>query len=216
MEALSKVAMVLVLVSILALTGCAEQASRSSPNLKYSGFLEDYSGLQPGPRGAQVYVRPEADFSRYDKIMIDPVVIRLTPEAQGTLPPDIRENMAEDFHASLKTALQEKYTIVDSPGPGVLRLRTAITDITPEQSVGVTGRATGPGMSVAKPGEEADVVIAVGNATMEMEVSDAESSERLAAAVDRKGGALGSEGPKRSELKAVFDYWAQRVRDRLD
>jgi hypothetical protein len=213
-SSLSKAAISLMILAIVqALTGCAEPPP---PKMKHSGFLGDYSGLQPGPRGGEVYVRPDADFSRYDKILIDPVVLRLTPEARGGISPHLMEKLAKDFHDSLETALKEGYTIVDHPGPDVLRIRTAITDLSPGRTVGVTDLGLGPGISVARPGEEPDAVIVVGSSTMEMEIADAGSGERLAAAVDRKGGAVGPEGASRSDSKAVFDYWAQRVRDRLD
>ena len=58
--------------SLAVLAACGGTAS-----VEPSGFLDDYSQLKPG-RGDQaqlVFIDPEADFSPYQKVLIDPVVV---------------------------------------------------------------------------------------------------------------------------------------------
>ena len=57
----------------VALTGCA--TIMRAPDVEYSGFLTDYSLLEPGGEDqAQLrFVNPHADFSKYDKIFFERV-----------------------------------------------------------------------------------------------------------------------------------------------
>jgi Protein of unknown function (DUF3313) len=49
-----------------------------------AGFLPNASLLQPGGSGqaALVYRNPTADFSRYNKVLLDPVTIWTAPDSQ--------------------------------------------------------------------------------------------------------------------------------------
>jgi len=58
------------------------------------------------------------------------VTIQLTPEAKAyNMNKGDLAKVAKDFRDNIKSALQTQYTIVESPGSGVLQVRVAITDI---------------------------------------------------------------------------------------
>src|SRR5436305_13081458 len=66
-----------------------------------AGFLPNASLLQPGGSGraALVYRNPTADFSRYNKVLLDPVAIWTTPDSQlNNVPHSPRQAAAARFH----------------------------------------------------------------------------------------------------------------------
>ena len=160
-----------VLLVLCALAACA---NHTSPAVQASGFLDDYSQLEVG-RGDQVqlrYISGQANFARYDKMLIDPVV---TWGEQHSATPKELQALAEALGAALREQLGKEFELVESPGPGTMRMRTAITTV-----------------------HESEVSI-------EFEILDAASSERLVAVVDA-----------RSDSHAeAFAFWANRSRARL-
>jgi hypothetical protein len=200
--------------------GCA------SKRLTQSGFLQDYSGFAPDPdgSGALLYKKPGMDLSKYTKVMIDPVVIWYSPEAeyQGIYPEEIKE-LADYFREEGITALKDAYPVVDEPGPGVLRIRTAMTDVVPTRSVVVT---TSPGelrhqrpFPTADPESGRTHLIILGQAAIEAEFLDSETNERQAAYIDRSVRGTqpdGQRGNSWGAVKDAFRQWAKKLRQRLD
>jgi len=150
-----------------------------------SGFLGDYSKLAPG-RGDQarlVYMNPEADFAAYDAIIVDPVAVwDAERSAPSPQPTDESRARADYFHQSLRKNLKQVYPLVEAPRARTLRLRMAIVE--------------GAGSAVI----------------IECEISDAQSSKRLVAAVDERelSTSAGDSGATRA-----YDKWAAIIRDRL-
>jgi len=210
----------LCLVAVLA--GCA--ATHQAPSAKPSGFLRDYSQLREGRPGEAllVYIKPDVDWRRYDKMMIEPVAIWGGGAKSGTLedvPHEEEQVLVDYFDAALREELGKDYKLVDRPGPGVLRLRVAITEaegstvpldvlstFVPQMRTlsGVKRVATGTAAFVGKAGAEG-------------EIKDSMSDERLAAAVDRQAGQKRAKGVLETwdDVQGAFDHWAQRVRARL-
>ena len=65
----------LVMVNCLAVVfgGCS--TTHQTRSVKTSGFLDDYSQMKEGEgdEAQLIYINPSADFSSYDKVMIDSV-----------------------------------------------------------------------------------------------------------------------------------------------
>jgi len=191
----------LLLISVILLGGCA--AGRMD-DVEESGFLVDYSQLTPGgeDRAALTYVKPGVDFKKYDTIMFDRVSVWLSPEAETRgIDPAVFKKMSDYFQNALIDAVKDGYTVVDQPGANVLRVRAAITDVEPSNPVAKA-------VSVDNMG--------TGGAEAEFELLDSMSSERLAAAVDRRRGGKPASRAVWEDTKDVFDYWAKRFRVRLD
>jgi hypothetical protein len=64
-----------VLAIVLMLAGCG--SSRRADEALPQGFLGDYSMLTPGAEGEAVlrYVNADADWAKYDKVLIEPVAV---------------------------------------------------------------------------------------------------------------------------------------------
>jgi hypothetical protein len=111
--------------------------------------------------------------------------------------------------------------VVPGPGPGVLRIRTAITDVVPSNPTmdNVTGILPQARVISAAAKATTGWHLYVGEASMEGEMLDSQTGERLAAAVDRWTGTKGFIDTEKDPLKhakQAIDVWAKRLRERLD
>ena len=169
--------------SLAALAACA-----GTGGVEPSGFLDDYTQLKPGraDQAQLVYIDPEADFSPYEKVLIDPVVVWERTAGSDASGEELR-SLADDLGAALREQLELEFELVESPEPGTLRIRTAITRV----------RESG--------------------ASVELEVLDAVSGQRLVAVADARGGASGTSGTAGdwANARQAFAFWAERARIRL-
>jgi hypothetical protein len=200
------------IIFLPAIIGCyALSQNRSAPT---SGFLKDYSTLREGQgdEPLMVYVNREVNFHIYDKVIIDPVSIIFSQDSDMAKITDAdRQKMANYFFAVLEQNLSDQYIITSKPDSLTLRLRFALTDIKQSQVVMDT-------VSTVLPIDSAMNQIAytttgahtlLGDVNAEMEILDAMTGQRLAAAVDSRSGVL-------NNVKEACDYWAKRVTQRLD
>lgn len=213
----SLVQIFLCLLTLTFIFGCA---ATTKQEFRHSDFLGDYSGFKPlkMARGANGYAKPGLDLSAYRKIMIDPVETMVAKEAGNqSVPADDLKMLGERFYQELAKELGKSFEVVDQPGPGVLRLRTALTDVVPKAEVGMTSGQAGAGYrpQIAQPGDTPETSVPISRASMEMELLDSASGERLGAIVDRKGQDLPASASKWEAVEAAFAYWAENVGDIL-
>lgn len=205
-----------VLVTLALLGAC-----KSTPENTQTGFLGDYSQLQPAPdrEGVMLYVDHSFDFRPYTKLMFDPVQVQVTPgpdEAQ--VPPDVLQRISGQLQQSMQANLAPAYQIVNQPGPDVLRVRAAITDIEaakpPKGAIdfmpikaafNVTREAAGAGPRVAEMKAEVEVLSPAGKRVMAA-TATRQGDERLP-----QGDTITWES-----LQPITDYWARNFRQRLD
>ncbi len=202
---------IVVLVGFGSLGEVQAQSTRTRIS-RYSGFLGDYSKLKRSRelKGAMSYENPSKSLKEYDKFMIDRVVVHFAPNAKGVGVDPIKvQQVAEYFHRELWQALSIRYQVVNTPGPGVLRLRAAITDI----------KTTVPIMNI-HPGTKL-LGFGLGGASMEGEAVDSQTGERVLAVVDVRKGAFnplpsGAGFDKVGHAKEVMRYWVKRFVGRVD
>ena len=209
---------ILCLMMIVLIGGCAAQKIETKET---SGFLKDYSGFSKGSEEqlGLIYEKPGLDLSAYKKVMIDHVVIYLNPssEAQAIEPEQMTE-LSRYFHKSLIKVLESRYTITDQPGPDVLRIRTAITDIEPGHPfAGSISSVLPVGIAISSATKAvSDTNVGVGRAAMEIELVNSTTDERLAAAVDRREGGKQFGSGKWDDVEEAFDNWAEKLGAFLD
>lgn len=110
--------------TLLAITSCGTQ----SP----SGFLDDYDQLTPGGNsyGAKMaYTNPVTDFSKYDSILLEPVVFILPTDSKLT--ESDRAQLSYAMRQAIHRELSKDYQIVSKPGPTTMRFRGAVTELVP-------------------------------------------------------------------------------------
>jgi hypothetical protein len=215
------------LVALLAASGCAKQTQpgvkKVPANQEFSGFLKDYSNLKPNPKlegKVLTYAKADAqkNLHKYIAIVVDPVEVYLASDADDTkIPEKSRAAAANYMWATLVNAVADTFPVVDTPGPLVLRLRTAIIGVDAGSEVAAADKpaiaedAVDRGANISKVG-------------IEIELLDSETGEQIAAMVDREplgdGAEIAAGNISRSEksaaARAAFDEWASRVKEALD
>ena len=220
MRSARKYVKALALVGLIAVplitTGCtATRGRRGAP--EESGFLRDYSQLQENPDypAARVYVRPGVQWARYNSVQIDSV--GLWGDATEKISAEDQQMLTDMLYKSLQEDLSKYFMIVNQAGPNTLRLRVALTQVQSAKPVLRTVTTVVPQLRVLGSivGLAADTATTVGSATVEMEVLDSVTNERLAAAVDDRAGtkvlfakrAYTSWG----DVDAACRYWSDRI-----
>jgi Protein of unknown function (DUF3313) len=215
----NKLATVFVTMLLIAGSAWAQDSQEGAP--QFSGFLSDYSKLQPATdrEGIWLSLNKTADYSGYKKIMFDPIEIYVTPNPDYKgVQPDVLKRMTDGFYASFLATLTPDYQIVHEGGPDVLRVRAAITGV---QLVKPPLKPTDfiPVKAVFNLGQSA-----TGNApivaemTAEMEILDPDGKRLAAAVANRKGSKTLKQGDQVTweDLQSITDYWAKGFRQRLD
>jgi hypothetical protein len=188
---------------------------------KYSGFLQNYDGLKPGPEGGvkERYLKPDVDFKKYNKIMLDSVVFFLAEDAEykGISAEDMKE-LSDTFYKAAVDTIDKAYPLAGEPGPDVMRVRVAITRLKPSRpaaSAVTTVIPIGLALSFIKKGISGEYT-GVGSTGIEVEFLDSLTNERIGAAVDYKPGGKLSGFSKWSASKEAFEFWTARLKTFLD
>lgn len=211
-----------VTIGLLALTllllGCS--TTRQARSVKTYGFLGDYSQLVEG-KGDQaelVYINENTSFSNYDSVMIDSVTLWQS-KATSKVSAEDQQRLTDSLYKAVHDQLSADFRMVDRPGPGVLRVRAAITEAVGAVMVANTVTSVVPQLRVLTTigGLAADSAMMAGSAAIEVEITDSLSGERLAAAVDKRLGTKTLRGAfgKWTNVDNAFEYWAERLRTRL-
>jgi len=183
-------------IGVLLLLACAAgapehaQPPASDTSFGPSGFLGDYSELRAraGSPARLVYLDPAVDFSRYERVIVEPVVVWKSDEDRfAGISPAQREALAREFQAEFERAFAQEFAIAGGDaGPGTLRARSALT-----AAIAVPGRSDPERLQYV---------------AVELEFLDAVTNQRLAAAVDSKA---------QVDAKAAFGEWADRAAARV-
>jgi hypothetical protein len=202
----------------LTLVACAgTRGRRSAP--EESGFLRDYSMLteREGAAAKLSYVDANANWSGYDAIWIESVSMWANSET-SEVKPENQKMLTDFFYKALHDELSKDFKIADGAGPGVLQFRAALTEA---KGANVPLKAITTIVPQLKllttlVGSAADVVVTVGEATVEAEVLDSVTKKRLAAAVDQQAGKKWYTQLKTwSDVKAACEHWSEALRERL-
>ncbi len=199
-------------------SGCAsKQPMDSGISMDYSGFLKTYPPFEKGMEGIDKrYLKKGVDFGKYDKIMMDEVVFYFKQDAEfhGIKPSEIQE-LSEDFHKTFIEELGDRLTA--DPGPNVMRIRLAVTELEPSNPVSgtlTTVIPVGLAVSLIKKGTTGGYA-GIGSASMEADFLDSMTNERIAACIDEAPGGKLDVG-KLSPAKAAFEFWAKRLKAFMD
>lgn len=226
----------------LIIVGCAS-VNRKDLKAQHSGFLSDYSKLkaQEGDPTIEYYFKPDFSFANYNTVILDRVLIWLKDDAEYKgIDPDELKALTDYFREAFIKALGSDYPMVTKPDKNTLRIRTAITNLTPSKpelsvlmlaipyasvvdlaSGKITGNNTPP---------------YIGETSIEAEFLDSMTNEQLGAYIERRIGkkydialeeGLGKAIQKGYDsyfrsftkwgyAKQAFDYWAMKLRKKLD
>ena len=126
--------------------------------------------------------------------------------------------LADRLYKAVHDALSKEIKIVTSPGPGVLRLRVALTEASSTMVVLNAVATIVPQIRTVTTlaGLAANTSLTVGSATIEGDVRDSLTQARLAAFVDKRIGQRSLQGLGTwSQVQAAFDHWGEQFANRL-
>jgi hypothetical protein len=165
----------------------------------------------------RVYVAPGADFRRFRKIILEPTEVafadnwvrnfnstqrgaarRLNDRDAERIKNDVSTGMANTFTRAFRDA---GYQIVDTAGPDVLRVRTAVANLA----------ITAPDLQA--PGRSRTFAETAGEATLVLEARDSKTNALLGRALDRRVAGrtrteLRNSVTNRRDFQRVFQGWA--------
>jgi hypothetical protein len=178
------------------------------------------------PLFSNAWVKPDANFASYDKVLLDPISVSYKRKPKSTRYRGTGSNFAlterqmEDFKRYFREAFEnelsdnEYYELVKTPGPQALRVAAAIIDLVVKV----------PTQSGA--GREHIYTSSTGEMTLLMELRDSLSGEILARVADRREARRAGYGSSdlsyssapanTGTVKRVFRRWAEILQARLD
>ncbi len=122
------------LAASLILAGCVTSQKSLNPQLE-SGYLQGYGRLtlvESPEDGVEIYGcrNPKIDISKYDAVIIDPVVVYQTATADAAgngLTEETFYKVRQQITQTIRQDVAKRVKVVDKPGPGVAYLSIAIT-----------------------------------------------------------------------------------------
>ena len=219
-------------------TAPAASAELMFGDYQAKGFLSDYSKISKtkDDTGSYEYVDTTVDYSKYNKLLIDRIKIFFKDDSEYKgIDPDELKVLTDYFYEAIKKEVGDAYPLVTEPGPDVLRLRIAVTDLVPNKPEASVVSLAVPFLWVADAGSgvaegDAGSTVFTGEATIEFEGLDSVSSQQLVAHIETetgkkydwaKGVTKGVTGymnaySKWNYTKTAMDDWAHLLRVRLD
>jgi len=168
------------------------------------------------------YAKEGLNLGSYNKIMLQHVAFFLSEDSDYKgIQADEMNELADAVHATLIEALSADYTFTDKPGPGVMVLRFAFTDLTANKPVMGTVTTIIPVGLILSAGKKAvtGTHMGMGTASFEGELVDSQTNEILMAAIDTKTGKkykIHKSTSKWGQTKEVLKMWAIDFAKRLD
>ncbi len=210
------------LMALMFLSACAvtQKAKIEQAGLNYGLLGDDCAKLTPGGKDQTSlrYVNPAAQWKNYSKVMIEPVGFYGGEKTK--VPADDQKKLVDYFNQQLNVQLAKKFEIVQQPGPGVMKIQVAMTD----------AESATPGLrSVSMIVPQArllsslkylatDTYPFVGSAQAEAKITDSQTGEVLAEAVDRQigGGAFKTGFQwKWGDAENAINHWCEMLTERL-
>ena len=189
---------VLCLIVFIILYGCEspdQTAQKYGQPLSSTGFLSDYSKLQPISQTSYRYVNPNKSIGKYGRFIIDNVEVIFDPMTKAKVGNwDDIEKLRAYMKRTVIDTLEPRYTAVERySGPGVARVRIALTDI------------------------EYSAPFKLAKVSMEVEVIDSQTEEQIVALVESQKKGVPFYGYDQwSGAKSIMDDWAKRFYNRLE
>ncbi len=207
---------VLIAAPLLVSACAATRGRRGTP--EESGFLGDYSQLQAvdGYPAARLYIKPGVQWANYDSVQLDSVGLYADASTAKLSPAD-QQMLTDTLYKSLYDDLSKYFTVVNQAGPNTLRLRVALAQVSGAMPVLRTVTTVVPQLRVlgAVVGLAGDTATMVGSATVEVEVLDSATNQRLAAAVDDRAGTKVLFATRAyttwGDVQAACSYWSSRI-----
>lgn len=211
-----KKALCILLVAIL--FACAGHKTERAERIDIYGYFGDYTMFRKGDPDQALYIyrKQKIDLSVYDKALLDSVIIWQERSSRlKEISNHDAQMLAKSLYNALYKKLSEYYQMVTSPEKNAMRLTVALIDIK-ETSVSFGAM---PSALVTKKLSQTltDKPALVGEASVELKITDSTTGETFAAAVDRRigSGKIQKAESQWEDVNNIFNYWANMIGYRL-
>ena len=136
-----------------------------------------------------MYRDPAARWDAYDKVLFEPVTLwRSGRKSLDPVPERDLLRLAGDLQRAVRRRLGKGWTLVNAPGPGVMRVRLAITQARATDAVLDVLTTETPSLHGAKTNGpvDAETRAFIEAASIEGEITDAQTGQILAQGIDRR------------------------------
>jgi hypothetical protein len=204
------------LYAALLLGGCASSTTKPT---QYSGFLGDYSQLQPAQSasGAPVmrWISPELDLQRYRSVVVEKPLFYPAPQPNPQVSQQTLDAIATYLQQAMQRELTGRLRIVNQADQDSLVLRSAISAV----SLSAEGLKVYEVVPIALVAAAASTAAGTRDLNseiyIELEAIDGRNSQPMARVV-RKGHGLQLENDstqlRLEDIKPVLDTWAKDAR----
>jgi len=129
-----------------------------------------------------------ANWSQYNAIIVDPVTF--WDSEDSSVSPDEQQTLCDYFQNQLKQDLSKYFSIVDQPGPGVMRAQVALTNASAATPVLRTASVVVPQLRVVNKLQSfaTGKFLFVGSARAEGKLTDSQTGEILGEVLDQQFG----------------------------
>jgi hypothetical protein len=121
-----------VIVAAMILGGCASTSDAPTQS-EYSGFLPNYSDLTQAsdPNGETFlrYASPKLTPANYSAVIVEPVTFYPKAEPTEQVSQATLDQIRGYGTTCLRQAIASRVQVVDTPGPGVVKLQVALTGV---------------------------------------------------------------------------------------
>ena len=191
---------------------------------KLSDFIEEPPVMKPIPDmpGAWHWNKPGVDFKNYDKALLTYIEIFIAPDSKYKgIDADQMKILSDSMRAVMTEALEPDTPVVSKAGPGVIILRIAITNVhlgKPERRVREY-LPIGLAVSGIKKLAGKSKNLSLKDASVEAEMFDPQTGDRLAVRIDTKplrNMSDESEEMSWETIEESLKVYGNRFRDRAD
>ncbi len=121
------------IVATVALLGACASQGDVTQSKEGSGFLKDYSSLRETSNAQgktiRAWVNPTFTPANYTAIILEPLVFYPEPKPSEQVSAEELTKMLAYANSGLKRQLSQRFHVVDRPGPGVARIRVAVSAV---------------------------------------------------------------------------------------
>jgi hypothetical protein len=196
----------------------------AAQDIPFSGFFGNptvYEQLKPGPKGGAKlrWMNEGADPAKFNKYMVDSVIFFLADNAdyKGIDPQEMKD-LADAFNKEMVAAFKGKYAMVSDPGPDVMRIRIAITNIQPSKpgySAITSVIPVGLGVSLVKKGATGGWS-GSGQTCAEFMAINSMTNEVLVLGIDQQKAAFEKRFTKWGSATDAFKLWSEKIVELID
>ncbi len=159
--------------------------------------------IEPISSGTR-YSQPDLRLEGYDKILIDELTLAYDETSAYRNP---NAALSKAAAATLRDASGERFTVVTEAGPGVVRLRAAITNVRAEEKPRRFWQYTPVGLIKSRVDTARGTNVTLYGATVELELVDALTGRSLATVADTDDHASWR------DVVARLDWWVRHIID---